>query len=121
MTTAAPTSTRKDTVLRHLEKFANTWVNGSDLTKPTLGGSEGTRRVRELRAEGHAIEKRVHPEGLRLGYQYRLVLAKRPAVREIWTCETCGTQADSRPQVIMSGLGVAKCPVCRSRRYFKAA
>lgn len=34
------------------------WINGWVLCHPALGGSEGLRRLRQLRAEGHNIEKR---------------------------------------------------------------
>lgn len=52
------------------------WVDGHDLCGPTVGGSEGLRRLRDLRAEGVEIEKRNHPTKGRATVQYRL--SERP-------------------------------------------
>lgn len=49
------------------------WVDGHVLCRPDLGGSEGLRRLRELRGDGHEIEKRDHPISGRTTRQYRLV------------------------------------------------
>jgi hypothetical protein len=46
------------------------WHRGSELTAPDVGGSEGLRRLRELRAEGHDIEKRRAQDSDE--YEYRL-------------------------------------------------
>jgi len=53
------------------------WVNGHELTRPDVGGSEGLRRLRELKADGHDIEMRPHPVHGRTSRQYRLVLRER--------------------------------------------
>ena len=50
--------TRKERVLKTLEANAPDWVPGWMLTDPSVGGSEGLRRVRELRSDGHVIEVR---------------------------------------------------------------
>lgn len=34
------------------------WTPGFELTKPEVGGSEGLRRLRELRAQGFDIKRR---------------------------------------------------------------
>lgn len=50
------------------------WVDGWALCHPGIGGSEGLRRLRELRADGYTIEMRRHPSPDRQGTrQYRLV------------------------------------------------
>lgn len=49
------------------------WVTGYTLCHPGIGGSEGLRRLREVRALGHQIEKRAHPIYGRTSRQYRLV------------------------------------------------
>lgn len=49
------------------------WVNGYLLCHPKIGGSEGLRRLRELRADGHEIEMRPHPVEGRTSRQYRLI------------------------------------------------
>lgn len=64
-------STRRERVLGVLSMKANHWVDGSDLTDPEVGGSEGLRRLRELRSEGHMIRKRRKPGGD--GFQYRIL------------------------------------------------
>lgn len=47
---------KKEAVRKRLGR--RRWVPGYELTKPGVGGTEGLRRLRELRAEGHKIEKR---------------------------------------------------------------
>lgn len=68
--------TRKEKVLDALTDAPGFgWVDGYELCHPSIGGSEGLRRLRELRAEGHRIEKRLkpnRPEGSTV-YQYRLL------------------------------------------------
>jgi hypothetical protein len=49
-------STRKGQVLAVLR--ASDWVSGHDLCTHECGGSEGLRRLRELRAEGWPVETR---------------------------------------------------------------
>lgn len=46
------------------------WVSGVEIATPEIGGSEGLRRVRELRSEGWPIEKR-SKRGSE-AYEYRL-------------------------------------------------
>ena len=49
------------------------WHPGHELTQPHTGGSEGLRRLRELRAKGHTIEMKKDPRvGVTTRY-YRLV------------------------------------------------
>jgi hypothetical protein len=60
--------TRRANVLDRLK--AQEWVSGPDLCHPDVGGSEGLRRLRELRAAGYAIEKRKRMESD--AYEYRL-------------------------------------------------
>lgn len=49
------------------------WVDGPDLANEEVGGSEGLKRLRELKADGHDIRMRPHPEKARSIFQYRLV------------------------------------------------
>jgi len=65
--------TRKEKVLRVLQAHPGQWVNGTDLATAEVGGSEGLKRLRELRADGYHIEKRKHPDPRRAIYQYRIV------------------------------------------------
>ncbi len=48
------------------------WVDGPVLASGAIGGSEGLRRLRELRAAGWPIEDRKHPQHGRAVRQYRL-------------------------------------------------
>ena len=52
--------------------YRDGWVNGHVLTRDVTGGTEGLRRLRELRADGHRIEMRPHPDAGRTTRQYRL-------------------------------------------------
>lgn len=49
-------SERRAAVLRLL--LDGHWHGTHEISSPDVGGTEGTRRLRELRADGHAIEKR---------------------------------------------------------------
>lgn len=68
--------TRKDEILQALETARDSawyadgethrvaddgWVPGWALASAKVGGSEGLRRLRELREEGHPIEMRFRP------------------------------------------------------------
>lgn len=54
------------------------WVPGSALTE--VGGSEGLRRLRELRAMGWPIERRPARGPGRTGWEYRLAPEQRPTL-----------------------------------------
>lgn len=63
---------RKSLVLEALRSAGGDgWVDGTALETPEVGGSQGTRRLRELRADGWAIEARPHPTS-DTAWQYRL-------------------------------------------------
>jgi hypothetical protein len=74
---AAPSfNTRKGQVLRRLLNAAGEWVPGHELQTPACGGSEGLRRVRELReVHGYAIEER--PARVGTTWEYRLRIGER--------------------------------------------
>lgn len=61
-------------VLALLRANANAWVRGSRIASPEVGGSEGLRRVRELRAKGWYIEQRRRGDSTER--EYRLVLTE---------------------------------------------
>ena len=65
--------TRKEQVLAVLRSNINQWVDGSALANEQVGGSEGLRRVRDLKNEGYLIQERPHPDHTRAVHQYRLV------------------------------------------------
>lgn len=62
---------RKSLVLEALRSADGEWVDGTSLETPEVGGSQGTRRLRELRSDGWAIEARPHPTSA-TAWQYRL-------------------------------------------------
>ena len=55
-------------VLLYLKKNTGRWVANKDLADPAVGGLEAMRRLRELRAAGHNIEKRHLMAGI---WEYR--------------------------------------------------
>lgn len=72
--------TRKDQVLAKLREALDApllnpggWVDGPDLANEEVGGSEGLRRLRELKSDGYLIQERAHPDPSRAIHQYRLV------------------------------------------------
>jgi hypothetical protein len=50
------------------------WVDGPEIANERVGGSEGHRRLRELRADGWHIEERTHPDPERSVWQYRIMV-----------------------------------------------
>ena len=62
--------TRQQLVLAYLQARPGQWVDGFALASPEVGGSEGLKRLRELRAAGWPIEKRPKPHSE--AWQYRL-------------------------------------------------
>lgn len=69
-------STYKGTIAKHLVENQKQWIDSSVFTQ--IGGLNGDRRLRELRAEGWSIKSRRNPESPR-NFQYTLtrVPAKR--------------------------------------------
>ena len=61
--------TRKGRVFALLR--SREWVTGPEIANAEVGGSEGLRRLRELRADGWVIEEQKHPQ--RQVWMYRLV------------------------------------------------
>lgn len=66
----AKAAVRKDRVFAYLVANMDRWVDGYDLADPTVGGSEGLRRLRELRKTGYPIEKQRKPGSA--AFQYRM-------------------------------------------------
>ena len=76
--------TRKQQVLAHLQSRQGQWVDGPELATEEVGGSEGLRRLRELRLSGDwDIRERRHPDPNRDIWQYMLVASAMASVREI--------------------------------------
>lgn len=112
--------TRKEQVLKRLMDDANEWVDGDQLATEKVGGSEGHRRLRELRTEGHDIRERRHPDPARDVWQYMLISEhKQMGVRRDFV--------DEYGHAVQSGLVVpmldnryarGRCPACRKVRLF---
>ena len=71
---------RRDQVLKRLQDANGDWVDGADLSNAECGGSEGLKRLRELRKPefgGHVIKMRPKPDSDQ--FQYRLL----PKVAEV--------------------------------------
>lgn len=60
--------TRKEAVFSTMK--THRWVPGYALTLPEVGGSEGLRRLRELRAEGYPIKQRKMKDSQ--AFEYRM-------------------------------------------------
>lgn len=70
--------TRREQVLARLQEAKGDWVDGTDLATAEVGGTEGLKRLRELRLEGHDIRMQRHPDPSRDIFQYRLVIPAQP-------------------------------------------
>lgn len=59
--------------LRRVAKLlaSGRWHSGPEICDPNVGGSEGLRRLRELRAQGWDIEKRRIPNSDAFEYRVR--------------------------------------------------
>jgi hypothetical protein len=75
----------KARVLALLQARGLAGVNTAELSDPAVGGHEGPRRVRQLRAEGHPVQRqRIHGTGL---WRYWLGPAPPNAQLELWSDE----------------------------------
>lgn len=68
-------ATRKEQVLAVLRSRAGEWIDGSDLANEEVGGSEGLKRLRELKLDGWMIQMRRKPKSDQ--FQYRLAVQLR--------------------------------------------
>ena len=125
---------RKGQVLDRLLLSVGEWVDGPALANERVGGPEGHRRIRELRADGYQIENRRHPDRTHRYFQYMLVSDQKvgadgvpietsgvsgPLWRVQWACEVCGSAPMDRPVVGRGDRGVARCATCQSRQKFR--
>lgn len=91
---------RKAQVLAKLKQYEGQWLNGTELATEEVGGSEGLKRLRELRADGFPIERRQHPDRGRDIYQYRLLSAQQQKGLEVPPpmVQTTWLDDDGQPQ-----------------------
>jgi len=118
--------TRKQQILTYLTLRKDEWVDGPDIANERIGGSEGLRRLRELRADGYVIQQRRHPEPERAIWQYRLTdPAERPlkvdAEDDSWVAQVGDPPEPpvelERPDLkgMVFGFHII-CPSCTARR-----
>lgn len=69
MTATKQKVSRYDRVFKTMK--SRRWIKGSDITQPEVGGSEGLRRVREMRSRGAEIAMRRIPGSMQ--FEYRMV------------------------------------------------
>ncbi len=96
--------TREEQVLYILTENIGRWVDGTLLANERVGGSEGLKRLRELKRKGHLIQKRKHPDPRRAIYQYRLV--QQEAIEgppSTWVPPKEPSLGRSRPERIADG------------------
>jgi hypothetical protein len=106
--------TRKELVLQYLLARKNDWVDGPELANEEVGGSEGLKRLRELRAEGLPIQTRRHPDPARDIWQYRYVVPAGPPVSPIRPTGTPlikETKYSVKPERLDFGV-MRLCPRC---------
>lgn len=65
----------------YLQERIGEWVDGTELATEKVGGSEGLRRLRDLRSDGYFIQQRRHPNPDRDIWQYRMI--EKPEVDPI--------------------------------------
>jgi hypothetical protein len=115
--------TRKDKVLQLLRENLNMWIEGPEIASPQVGGSEGLKRLRELREEGHKIETRPHPNKQRDVWIYRLVGDER--VRPgVWTCTRCGETTKDKPEEgvrksVVENMTISNCWKCKKQTIWR--
>jgi hypothetical protein len=106
---------RKELVLQYLLDRKNEWVNGPELANEEVGGSEGLKRLRELRSEGLPIQTRRHPDPARDVWQYRYVVPEGPPVSPLRPSVAKETRAsdrfETRPEKLDFGT-MRLCPRC---------
>ena len=93
---------RKDAVLKLLTENLNAWIEGPVIASAEVGGSEGLKRLRELRDEGHNIEAKRHPDKNRDIWLYRLS-SEPPKVIEVWECSKCAERSSDIPDSVKLG------------------
>lgn len=75
--------TRKELVLRLLRENEGQWVDGTRIASAEVGGSEGLKRLRELRQDGYDIRMRKHPDPRRDIFQYKLMPSVHDTIARI--------------------------------------
>lgn len=74
--------TYKSAVAQHLVRNPKTWVDANTIN--SIGGADGTRRLRELRAEGWSIKSRRNPQmPTTFEYQLSRVPAKKTVAQYV--------------------------------------
>lgn len=113
--------TRKDQILLYLQGRAGEWVDGNLLATEEVGGSEGLRRLRDLRNDGYRIQQRRHPDPNRDIWQYRL-LTKSPEITPLKDNAPLNMDIRKQPKLVFgesrvcqrcSGKGIKNKDTCQ--------
>lgn len=109
--------TRREQVLRLLRSKNGGWVDGPELANEQVGGSEGLKRVRELRLEGYDIQMRKHPNPARDIWQYRLVAERKVGQPpQLIDAPTKAPQRYTEPPKRLAFGEAIPCPACEGRK-----
>lgn len=103
-------TSHRDRILHFLRLHPGEWVAGEMLTSPEVGGSEATRRIRELRAEGHDIAMRARFGGRS---EYRLTEQLQTSAWRTHKCSGCGFVGEE--PVFTHFFNDLLCPKCNAK------
>lgn len=113
--------TRKQQVLEYLMARKGEWVDGPEIATEEVGGSEGLKRLRELRAEGYVIFNRKHPDPARDIWQYQYVEKPPVHAKPLRAGAVPTEQAPPPPPPVPDGTRMTfgthrLCTTCRAMR-----
>ena len=114
--------TRRQQVRAMLDSHKGEWIDGPDLANEKVGGSEGLKRLREIRQVGidtgkYEIEMQSHPDPKRDTHQYRIVYKEKVPV---WICGSCDEPAVIPPTPMIDVTwGMGTCLTCHKTSTFR--
>lgn len=103
-------TSHRDRILHFLRLHPGEWVAGDVLASPEVGGSEATRRIRELRAAGHDIAMRARFSGRS---EYRLTEKRQTSSYQSARCPNCGFVGEE--PVFTHFFNDWLCPKCHTK------
>lgn len=108
---------RKAQVLAYLQARTGEWVDGPEIANERVGGSEGLKRLRELRNDdGYTILTRRHPDPARDVWQYQLVAGQVSPLRSppvVPPTRPPEPRYQSQPRLVFGAASV--CPRCHAK------
>lgn len=103
-------TSHRDRILHFLRLHPGEWVAGEMLDSPEVGGPEATRRIRELRAEGHDIAMRA-----RFGGRAEYRLTEQLKASSYWSARCPGCGFTGEEPVFTHFFNEWLCPKCGAR------